>query len=369
VASVATGLDDDDTVYAGIGQFGGGFRGVLKSVDDGETWRSANRGLGGERVSAVAIAPSDPRVIYAKAGLTALVKSTNGGATWRQINLPSDSGVGGEIIEIVVDPRDPDVVYAAARFGRFLRSTDGGASWTGTVIEDGECVFPTAFVLDPRNPRRLAVTGGQETACQRGGETSCLTLETTDAGASWTCLREEGFQDLVLDPRRPENLYATGSDGDLRGVFKSTDRGRTWDLSWDSGFGIPGPLAVSSRGTLWAASEIELVRSRNSGETWRPFSQGLPANAIVSEIATAPSNPSVVYVSTFTYDEAGNFAEFGLYVSTNNGASWRRLAGPRLPPLSPSLPAYLTLEVDPRDPGRLYVGTPFGLYRLDGATE
>lgn len=369
VASVAV-APDGGTVYVGIGQLGGGFRGVLKSVDDGETWRSVNRGLGGEVVSFVAIAPSDPRVIYAVL-LGGVVRSSDGGATWRRIDPGPDSGTGGEIVRLVVDPRDPDVVHAAARSGRFLRSVDGGASWAGKVIEDGECLWPSSLVLDPRDPRWLFVTGGQETACQRGGETSCLTLGTTDGGASWTCLREEGFLSLVLDPRRPDNLYATGGDGDLQGVFKSTDRGRTWDLSWDSGFGIPGPLAISSRGTLWAASESELVRSRNGGQTWRPFEQGLPPRAVVQHIAVSPSNPSVVYISTITFDDegSGGFDDFGLFVSTDNGASWRPLSEPRLPPLSSFLFAYLTLAVDPRDPSRLYVGTPFGLYRLDGGTE
>jgi photosystem II stability/assembly factor-like uncharacterized protein len=371
VASVAAGPDDDGTVYAGIGQFGGGFRGVLKSVDDGESWRPVNRGLGGETVSFVAVAPSDPRVIYAVL-LGGVVRSTDGGATWRRIDPGPDSGTGGEIVRLVVDLRDPDVVYAAARFGRFLRSIDGGSSWTGKIIEDGSCVFPASLASDPRNPSRFVVTGSEETACQRGGETSCLTLETTDAGASWTCLegaRDKIFSFLVLDPRRPETLYAAGLDLTQRGVFKSTDQGVTWALSWDGFPGFPGPLALSSRGTLWAAGGLRLVKSRNGGQTWRLSDQRLPATAIVRQIAIARSNPSVLYVSTITQDAAGDPGSEALYVSTDNGVSWRRLAGPPLPRLSPLFSRYLTLDVDPRDPGRLYVGTQIGLYRLDGATE
>lgn len=369
VASVATGPDDDGTVYAGIGQFGGGFRGVLKSVDDGEAWRSSNRGLGGETVSFVAIAPSDPRVIYASLQ-EGVVRSSDGGATWR--GSDPASGTGGQIVRLAVDSRDPDVVTAAASFGRFLRSTDGGSSWTGKIIEDGRCVFPASLASDPRNPSRFVVTGSEETACQRGGETSCLTLETTDAGASWTCLegaRDKVFSSLVLDPRRPETLYAAGIDLTQRGVFKSTDRGVTWALSWDGFPGFPGPLTLSSRGTLWAASGLRLVKSRNGGQTWRLSGQDLPAEAIVRQIAVSPSNPSVLYVSTVTENAAGSPGSEALFVSTDEGASWRRLAGPPLPRLSPLFSRYLTLDVDPRDPGRLYVGTPVGLYRLDGATE
>jgi len=348
------------TFYAGLG-FYGGFRGVLKTRDFGATWRPANQGLGGLFVYSAAIAPSDPDVIYASSGI--LTKSTDGGATWRQI----DSGFESSIFGLVVDPRNADVVSGVGEYGLFVRSTNGGRTWTHEQIEDGECVFPFFLSLDPRHPDDLFVSGSRETACARQDEDSCHTLATSDGGESWECLegaRSSSFSNIVVDPRRRSStLYGAALDG----VFKSTDGGQTWVLS-SNGIperGVTAALVIAPNGTLWAGTGAGLFKSADGARTWRRTGRGLPRNRAISKLALAPSDPKVLYAEVQTFHPEGS--TYSLYVSTDRGATWRPLPEAGLP--APGFSGYSVLLVDPRDPGRLYAGTPLGLYRLDGALD
>jgi photosystem II stability/assembly factor-like uncharacterized protein len=356
IQAVAADPVASGTFYAGLGSFAG-VDGVLKSSDRGATWKPANEGLAGLFVLAAAIAPSNPAVIYASVGGYTVVRSSNGGATWRVVTPAAD------IFQLAVDPRDEDLVYAAGGYGRFWRSRDGGASWTGDDIEDGGCAHPLSLTLDPQRPERLLLAGYLELGCARGHETSCLNLESTDGGESWTCLkgvRDTALSALVPDPRHLKTLYGVSFDG----VSKSTDGGKTWSFL-ENGPRNVSSLVISPQGTLWAGS-ASVFKSRNGGRTWRRAARGFPANGAVAGLVRAPSDPSVLYAVVSVYDAQALRYNYELYASTDGGLSWRRLPEPHLPVLPNP---FYTMLVDPRDPGRLYVGTPLGLYRLDGALD
>jgi photosystem II stability/assembly factor-like uncharacterized protein len=361
IRAFATNPNDEETLYAGIG-FYGGFRGVLKSVDGGATWRPSNQGLAGNPVAAGAIAPSNPDVLYLSLAPWVVARSANGGATWRDV---TPAGAETRLLELAVDPRNANVVYAVGEYGQFWRSANGGRSWTLDPVEDGDCVSPTSLTLDPRNPDRLLLAGVKAVGCVHGGEESCLNLESTDRGRTWSCLegaRDASYFSLIADPRRPGTLWAGG----VGGVFESTDGGASWT---SSGTAIPGDVmavAAARNGTLWAGG-LSVFKSRNGGATWRRSGSGLPERAQVRELAVAPSNPSILYASLLLFDVPAQDYATDLYVSTDGGASWRRLPERGLPAFG--FPGFSPLLVDPRDPGRIYVGTPLGLYRLDGATE
>src|SRR6185436_1897979 len=206
----------------------------------------------------------------------------------------------------------------------------------------------------------------QALGCQRGHEDSCHTLAATDGGEAWDCLegaRSDSFYSVVADPRRPSTLYAVEN-----GFFKSTDGGRTWNRS---GRGLPdtllGALAIASDGTLWVGGGSGLFRSGDGGATWRRSARGLPADAQIGQIVIAPSNPSILYLSISVYDVQTGTSSYDFYVSTNRGSSWRRLPENGLP--GTTYPRYWPLLVDPRDAGRIYLGRPLGLYRLDRALD
>jgi photosystem II stability/assembly factor-like uncharacterized protein len=346
------------TLYAGLGDYDG-FRGVLKTRDSGATWRPANQGLGGVGVYSAVIAPSDPDVIYASLAIRVLAKSTDGGATWRRL----DPELFNIIYELAVDPRNANVISGAGGFGFFVRSTNGGRTWTHRQIEDGECVFPSVLTLDPRHPDDLFVAGSKETGCERQHEDSCHTLATSNGGADWNCLegaRSLSLFDLVVDPRRSSTLYGAEPGR----VLKSTDGGKTWVPSSN---GLPerlvADLAIAPNGTLWAGTSAGLFKSMDGGRTWRRGGSGIPRNQKVAKIVIAPSDPKVLYAETQRLEPAGS--PFDLYVSTDRGATWRRLPETGLPDTPYAVDA--PLLVDPRDPGRIYVGTSRGLYRLEGA--
>lgn len=362
VRTIAADPADPGTFYAGLGLYGG-FRGVLKSRDSGDTWRPANRGLGGNGVYGAAIAPSDPDVIYVSLEPWVLARSTDGGATWSELAPRSET----TFFHLVVDPRDENVVAAAGGYGVFVRSTNGGRSWTGGQIRDGECVFPFSLSLDPRRPDNLFLSGSQETGCQRQHEDSCHTLGTSDGGAHWDCLegaRSASFFDIVADPRRASTLYGAAIDG----VYKSTDGGRTWTLSSN---GIPQrgvfALVIAPNGTLWAGTGAGLFRSGNGGRTWQRAGNGLPRNRPAVEIAIAPSDPKVLYLQTRLFQTQPEGSTYDLWVSTDRGASWRLLPRTGLP--EPEFSGYKPLLVDPRKAGTVYLGTPRGLYRLNDALD
>ena len=347
----------DGTFYAGLGDYVG-FRGVLATRDSGATWTPRSQGLGGVSVYSATIATSDPDVIYASLIPWGVGKSTDGGITWQYLD-PGES----HLYQLLVDPRDKDVVYGAGGYGVFARSTNGGRTWISRQIRVGECVFPEVLTLDPRHPDDLFLAGLKELGCDRQHEDSCHALTTSDGGRFWDCLegaRSSSFFDLVVDPRRSSTLYAAAGDG----VYRSTDGGATWARRSN---GLPQrtvlKLVIAPNGTLWAATHAGLFRSSNRGLSWHAAGRGLPRNRSVTALVLAPSDSKVLYAAVTPESSGGIPVGGDLYVSTNRGATWRRLTEDGL------LMDATLLRVDPRDAGTLYAGTELGLYRLDGADE
>jgi len=252
VVAVAGHPKERSTFY--FGSTGGG---VWYTTDAGITWRNLSDGFFHRAaVGAVALAPSDPSVIYAGMGESTIrnnassgdgvYRSVNGGLTWTHLGLEATR----HISRVLVDPTDPDIAYIAA-LGHahgpnpergVYRTCDGGASW--------------------------------EMALHRG----------EDAGAA----------DLCMDPRHPRILYATlwqgrrlpwhlDSGGPGSGLWRSVDGGDTWDdLSRRPGMpkGVMGRAGVTASGArpgrVWCIVEAEdgaVLRSDDYGEHWERLSE------------------------------------------------------------------------------------------------
>jgi photosystem II stability/assembly factor-like uncharacterized protein len=236
--------------------FGGTGGGVWKSDDAGESWRNITDGqlqVGG--VGAIAVAPSDPNVVYVGTGSVdirgnispgiGMYRSTDAGKTWAHTGLRE----AGQIGRIQIHPNDPDRVFAAALGNPFgnneergvFRSTDGGASWEKVFyLNDSTGVVDVA--MDPGNPRILYA-------------------------AAWRA------------KRTPWTMISGGPEG---GVYKSTDGGDTWNkLTGGLPQGIVGKVGVivspANPERVWAIFEAEndqsgLYRSDNAGLRWRRVS-------------------------------------------------------------------------------------------------
>ena len=163
VISVVGDPKDRNVYYAGAASGG-----IFKSDDGGTHWKPIFDGQPVSSVGSLAVAPSDPQIVWAGTGETfirsnislgnGIYKSTDGGKTWKHMGLTDTGRIG----RVVIHPTNPDVVYAAAMghsYGPQLdrgvfRTTDGGTSWTKVLFVD-ENTGCSDLTMDPSNPRIL----------------------------------------------------------------------------------------------------------------------------------------------------------------------------------------------------------------------
>ncbi len=246
-----------DPVHEQVFYFGSTGGGVWKTSDGGMFWQNISDGFFQRAsVGAIAVAPSDPNVIYVGMGETTIrgnvshgdgvYKSTDGGKTWRHMGLTDTRHIG----KIRVHPHDPNLVYVAAlghahgpnKERGVYRSTDGGMSWEH-VLNRGEDVGVHDLAMDPNNPRILFA-------------------------AAWRARRTP---------------YSLESGGEGCGLFKSIDGGDTWaDITRSQGLpeGMVGKIGVTVSGAqpdrVWALIEAEdgaLFRSDDGGQKWERLSE------------------------------------------------------------------------------------------------
>ena len=241
--------------------------GLWKTMDDATTWEPVFDGVEGLiGIGAVAVAPSSPNVVWVGTGEAnnrqssswgeGVYKSLDGGGSWNHMGLRETRHVG----RIVIHPTNPDIVYVAAvghlwgpnpERGVF-KTTDGGASWERLLYVD-EHTGAIDIAMDPQDPQTLFATMYQR---QRrawgfaGGGPGSGLYRTYDGGRSWTELTEglpQGDKGRIgldiyrgdgrivyavveADPQRGLSVSAAPtSDPRKGGVFRSTDRGESWE--------------------------------------------------------------------------------------------------------------------------------------------
>lgn len=361
---------DDDVLYAAAG------RGLVKSLDGGESWRLSAAGMEGYLVSAIAVDPSEPDRVYAVATLGggdySVFRSDDAGASWRVARdggfsfaaevtvLPDGTVLVGSLQtlwrsidhgatwvaavatagsvqfhSLAWSPLAPRTVYAATLFYR-LKSEDAGATWTRLQEVPGEFQpFINALAVAPGDPLRVYETGD-------GATSGPLGYRSRDGGATWEPLLRFGGHRLLVDPRDPDIVYG----GNLRGLFVSRDAGETWhkarrgvplldigETEWPDVY----DFAAGPRGAIYAATGQGLLRSDDAGYHWRrPAGRGLHANP-VTFLRLDPHDPGHWLLRSFD----------DFYATEDGGRSFaptaEALRGRRL----------VILEFDPFTPGRL----------------
>jgi len=233
--------------------FGACAGGIWKTTDGGTYWECVSDGfLRSASVGALAVAPSDPNVIYAGMGETTIrvdvsygdgvYRSTDAGRTWRHMGLEDTKHVG----EIRVHPKDPDTVYVAA-FGHAFgpnpergvyRSRDGGETWQ-LILHESDRAGAIDLAMDPNNPRILFAATWEAHrhfwTLSSGGPGSKL-YRSTDGGDSWTDVgHHPGFAKGMLGKigvtvaPRPGRVWAlVEAKGTEAGLYRSDDGGDTW---------------------------------------------------------------------------------------------------------------------------------------------
>lgn len=245
--AVAGHPDQPYTYY--FGATGGG---VWKTEDGGLTWINISDGsFKTGSVGAIAVAESDPNVIYVGMGEACIrgnvspgdgvYKSEDGGKTWKHVGLAQTQTIS----KIRIHPRNPDLVYVAALGHTFgsnpergvFRSKDGGKTWEKILFKDDK-TGAIDLVLDPNNSRVLyaALWEARRTpwSLSSGGPGSGL-YKSTDGGDTWTDLTNnpglskglKGRIGVAVSPAQPDRVWAI-VEAEEGGVFRSDDGGKTW---------------------------------------------------------------------------------------------------------------------------------------------
>jgi photosystem II stability/assembly factor-like uncharacterized protein len=359
---------DTDTVYVSTGIFdreaansdpdlrAPGGEGILKTTDGGTTWRNMNEGLDNLYIGSLFMHPDDPQTLLAAAGSnvytdgTGVYLTTDGAETWTPVL--SDQVNGFQSIEFAFG--DPDVAYAASE-GRVYRSNDRGINWTAMTPHDTDWGdppvrggFPIDIQVDPRDPDRLFINA------YGGGN-----FLSTDGGRTWT-VASTGYtgaqlRGIAVDPEHPGRVWVTGRSG----LFVSTDGGSTWEgqSPFDPRPTFEGmTLAIAPNGSMLEADNAEGGIAYGDGEHWDYTKLGLPYRQAIRALAFAPSNPAVAYAGVGAFSTESFFDDWipgaGIYRSETGGRSWRRANDELVAAAHVS-----GLAVDPTDPNRVFAAT------------
>lgn len=246
-AGTVQGVIGQPNVYY-MGTAGGG---VWKTTDGGNSWSSISDGYFGGSIGAVAVAPSDPNVVYVGEGEqtvrgnvssgNGLWRSTDAGESWTSIGLPGTEHIG----RIIVHPTDPNIVYVAAMGNLWIpneerglyRSKDGGQSWE-KILYESDKAGAVDVTFDPNNHRILYASTWQIKRngyrMDSGGPGSHL-WKSTDSGDSWTKITDNpgmpkgviGIIGVTVSPLNSNRVWAI-IEAQEGGVFRSDNAGKTW---------------------------------------------------------------------------------------------------------------------------------------------
>jgi photosystem II stability/assembly factor-like uncharacterized protein len=313
--------------------------GVFKSVNGGASWFPSREGLASSEIQALAVAPSDPDILYAATrnvlsnGPGNIFRSSDGGRTWT-------AGARRAVNALVVDPRDPRTIYVGA--AGVFKSVDGGVTWRRT----GRNASILALVFDPKDPKVLYAAGEDGVA------------RSDDGGASWTSLShgivDDTIASLVIHPKNPRRMWALGIRSQR--VYRTVDGGALWRRSGRLlGGGYLRTLALApaagrSLPILWVGAQDGAFRSLDGGVTWEDASPDLHHRWIES-LLVHPGRPGVLWAASPSSDRLDH--ALGIFKSVDGGASWRASSRGLL-----ALPVF-ALAFDPVTPGTLWAGSPY----------
>jgi photosystem II stability/assembly factor-like uncharacterized protein len=353
---------------------------IYKTTDSGASWSPLNTGLPASAyIAFLTISPATPSTLYTYAPpfdptgtggpfVGGLLKSTDGGQTWKTLSLSALF-----VNSLVVDPVASFTLYATTSMG-LLKSLDAGETWSSLASGLPPNTSVTLVVVDRASP---SVVYAASVSFGPTGQIFGI-LKSVDGAKTWTAFNVglppgTAINSLVVDPLSPSSIYAgasgisfgpptgvgNGSGGGASGgVFKSTDGGVTWNSASTGLVSLDvRTLAMNSAnaGAIYAGGFGGTSRSTDGGATWN--STGL--SAYTGTLVADSANPDVVYALTGSANGC-NSSDGLLLRTTDGGANWSNSVSPLNSGciLSASFPSShaTPIALDPADPNTLYLG-------------
>ena len=320
-----------------FGSVGGG---VWKTQNAGRTWTPIFDSQPVASIGAIAVAASNPSVIYVGTGESdmrdsiafgnGVYKSTDAGRTWSHLGLDATK----QIARVIVDPKNPAVVFVAALGNAYgpspdrgvYRSLDGGATWK-KVLDKGDSVGAVDLVFDPSNAK---VVYAAMWATRRppwyiyapangpGGGV----FKSIDGGTTWQPLTAGlpadgiGRIGLAISPANPKRVYAI-VDAKEGGLYRSEDAGATFakisgdTRVWGRGWYFEKVTADPKSADVLYVMNTSIYRSADAGKSWTPI-KGAPGGDDYHGLWIAPEDPTRMIAAS----------DQGAVVSLDGAATW-----------------------------------------------
>lgn len=287
----------------------------------------------------------------------------------------------GRVVGVAVEPNDTTHYYVAAASGGVWKTVNSGTTWTPVFDKQGSYSIGTV-VLDPQNPLTVWVGTGENNS-QRSVSYGDGVYRSDDAGKTWKNMglkSSEHIARIVIDPRDSNTVYVAaqgplwGAGGD-RGLFKTTDGGKTWKniLKISENTGVTEiVLDPQNPDTLYAASyqrrrhiwtlidggpECAIYKSTDAGATWAKLKAGLPTVDMGRiGLAISPVDSNVIYATIEAADKRG-----GIFRSADRGGSWERRNE-----FDMTAMYYGQIVADPKELDRIYVMNTYNMVSDDG---
>ncbi len=293
--------------------------------------------------------------------------------------------MSGRVNDLEIHPKNPRILYAGTAGGGVWKSNDAGTTFNSIFDDYTQSIG--AVALDPNDPDNTIYVGTGETWTRNSVSIGDGLYKSVDGGANWNKIgleNSERIANIVVNPKNSNEVYvavlgALWSDNEERGVFKSTDGGKSWDkilyINPKTGCADfvmdpndPNILYASMwefRRTGWSfesgGENSALYKSTDAGKTWNKIHNGFPKGKLGRlGIAVAPSNSKILY----TVIESEEDLRKGLYKSEDAGQNWKQLNNDFGITVRPFY--FSRITVDPKNPDVIVKGGLSGSISRDG---
>ncbi|MBK5187995.1 MAG: hypothetical protein JJD97_07095 [Gemmatimonadaceae bacterium] len=349
--AVAGVKGDPNVYYAGAASGG-----VWKTTDAGAHWDPIFDSEPVSSIGAIAVAPSDPNVVWVGTGESfirshisigwGMYKSTDAGKSWAHVGLENT----GRIARIAVDPSNPDRVLVAALGHAYgpqpergiFRTVDGGKTWE-RVLFVNDSTGGIDVLLDPSNPRTAYAAMWQieiHTWGRTSGGPGSSIWKSTDGGTTWTRLRNGlpmrpfGKVGLAISAAMPERVYAEvetgdgvpreGQESDSGRLFRSDDAGKSWQLvSYD--------LQPAGRTAYYDRMGVEPDNANEAYFLAAAFTKTLDGGKTMIDLPQEQIPRGDHHDIWFDPSNGDRFAvahDGGIGITTTRGRTWNRIQLP-----------------------------------------